>query len=302
MLCSDDIYPDQLAKEHINGLVRGAIARGAEPMNVLLAACVNPVRHYSLGVGLLQPGDPADFIVVNNLKELDVITTCIQGRPVAEHGKTLLAPTKSAPIRSIETRRKKAADFAVKAAGGKMRVIEAIEGQILTNQIYAIPRIVDGQAVSNAAEDVLKFVVVNRYESAVAPAIGFIRGFGLKVGAIASSVGHDSHNILAIGITDDALCKAINLIIDHQGGLAAVSGDAQEVLPLPVAGLMANEDGFHVATRFAALTRFAAHLGCRLKAPFMTLSFMSLLVAPRLKLSDKGLFDSEHHRFIDLFV
>jgi adenine deaminase len=302
MLCSDDIYPDQLVSGHINALVRRAVAKGAETMNVLKTACVNPILHYGLDVGQLQPGDPADFIVVDNLKNFNIISTCIQGRQVADAGRTLLPSTKSAPIQGIVTARKKGADFAVKPAGGKMRVIEAIDGQILTNQIYAAPRIVNGQVVSDPRDDVLKFAVVNRYHGSATPTLGFIKGFGLKQGAIASSVGHDSHNILALGVTDEALCAAINLIIDHQGGLAAVSEGDKVVLPLPVAGLMANDDGFAVAARFAALNQFAAKLGCRLKAPFMTLSFMSLLVAPRLKLSDKGLFDSEHFRFIDLFV
>jgi adenine deaminase len=302
MLGSDDIYPDQLVSGHINTMVRRAVANGTDPMNVLQAACINPVRHYGLDVGLLQPGDPADFIVVDNLKYFNIITTCIQGRPVADRGMPLLPPAGGAPIRSIRAERKKRADFVVKPAGGKMRVIEAIDGQILTNQTYAAPRIVDSQVVSNPAEDVLKFAVVNRYTADVAPAIGFLKGFGLQQGALVSSVGHDSHNILAIGVTDEALCAAVNLIIDHQGGLAAVSEDDEVVLPLPVAGLMAYADGFAVAARFAALHRFAGKLGCRLKAPFMTLSFMSLLVAPRLKLSDKGLFDSEHFRFVDLFV
>ena len=301
MLCTDDIYPDELAKGHINGLVRRAVAKGADTMNVLQAACVNPVHHYSLDVGLLRPGDAADFIVVDNLQDYNIISTCIQGRYVAEQGKPLLPSTKSAPVKGIAVEKRKAADFSIKPAGKKMRVIEAIDGQILTNLVYAAPRIADGQVVSNPEEDVVKFAVVNRYQTA-APAIGFIRGFGLQQGAIGSSVGHDAHNILAIGVTDEAICAAVNLIIDNQGGLAAVSEDKQKVLPLPVAGLMANYDGFEVAARFAALNKLVKKLGCRLQAPFMTLSFMSLLVAPRLKLSDKGLFDSEHFRFIDLFV
>ena len=301
MLCTDDIYPDELAESHINGLVRRAVAHGAEPMNVLKAACVTPVLHYGLDVGLLKPGDPADFIVVDNLKEYNIISTCIQGQYVAKHGKSLLPPTSSTPLPGIVAGRKKAMDFVVKPADGKMRVIEAIDGQILTNMVYAAPRIANGQVVSNPEDDVLKFVVVSRYENAAA-GIGFIKGFGLQQGAIASSVGHDSHNILAIGVTDEAICTAVNLIIDNQGGLAAVSEDEQVVLPLPVAGLMANDDGFEVAARFTGLNRLVKKLGCQLKAPFMTLSFMSLLVAPRLKLSDKGLFDSEHFRFVDLFV
>jgi adenine deaminase len=301
MLCTDDIYPDELVKEHINGLVRRAVAHGADTMNVLQAACVNPVRHYGLDVGLLRPGDSADFIVVDNLKEYNILTTCIQGRIVAEQGKLLLSPTKSMPLQGVAADRKKAANFAVTPAGGRMRVIEAIEDQILTNMVYAVPHIVDGQVVSNPDADVLKFVVVSRYET-TAPAIGFIRRFGLQQGAIASSVGHDSHNILAIGVTDEAICTAVNLIIDNQGGLTVVSEDEQVVLPLPVAGLMANDDGYAVAARFVSLNRLVKKLGCQMQAPFMTLSFMSLLVAPRLKLSDKGLFDSEHFRFIDLFV
>ena len=266
MLCSDDIYPDQLATGHINTLVRRAVAKGADIMNVLKVACVNPVRFYDLDVGLLQPSDPADFIVVNNLKNFKIITTCIQGRFVVEQGRTLLPLTKSAPVRSIYACRKKATDFAVKPAGRKIRVIGAIDGQLLTNQIYAAPRIVRGRVVSDPAADVLKFAVVNRYQVSAAPALGFIRGFGLQQGAIASSVGHDSHNILAIGVTDKALCAVVNLIIDHQGGLAAVSKNDELVLPLPVAGLMTNEDCFTVAARFAALHRFAEKLGCCLKA------------------------------------
>jgi adenine deaminase len=301
MLCSDDIYPDQLAMGHINALVRRAVARGTDRMNVLNAACVNPVLHYGLDVGLLRQGDPADCIVIDNLKDYNIITTCIQGQYVAERGKTLLPPTSAAPMQGIGAGEKKVEDFAIKQAGRKMRVIEAVDGQILTNLIYAAPRIANGQVISNPEDDVLKFVVVNRYGSA-APGLGFIRGFGLQQGAIASSVGHDSHNILAVGVTDEAICEAVNLIIANQGGLAAVCQDAKELLALPVAGLMTNKDGLEVASRFAALNRLAKKLGSCLQAPFMTLSFMSLLVAPQLKLSDKGLFDSEHFRFIKLFV
>jgi adenine deaminase len=301
MLCTDDIYPDELTESHINGLVRRAVAYGADTMNVLKAACVNPVRHYGLDVGLLRPGDAADFIVVNNLAEYKIISTCIQGRFVARRGKPLLPPTSSTPLPSIAINKKMAADFSIKQTGRKIRVIEAIDGQILTNLVYVVPRIASGQVVSDPDNDVLKFTVVSRYEP-TPPGIGFIKGFGLQQGAIASSVGHDSHNILAIGVTDTAICTAVNLIIDNQGGLAAVGENERAVLPLPIAGLMANDDGFTVADRYTALNRLVKKLGCRLQAPFMTLSFMSLLVAPRLKLSDKGLFDSEYFRFVDLFA
>ena len=300
LFCSDDKHPDDLALGHINELVKRALEIGIDRMKVLRCACVNPVRHYGLEVGLLQEGDSADFIEVDDLESFHVLRTFIQGRPVAERGKALIPQVAPKTINNFQARRKQLSDFSVKKAGERMEVIEAFDGQLFTNRLSVAPRIADGRVVSDTGQDILKIAVVNRYQDAP-PAIGFIRGFGLKKGAIASSVAHDSHNIIAVGVTDEAICEAVNLIIEHQGGVAVVDDNEKGLLPLPVAGIMTAQDGFEAARLYSELDKLAKQLGSKLHAPFMTLSFMALLVIPRIKLSDKGLFDGERFRFINLF-
>ena len=300
MFCSDDRHPDDLVLGHINKLVKRALRLGIDRMKVLRCACVNPVRHYGLEVGLLQEGCHADFIEVDNLTDFDVMRTFINGELVAERGKSLLPRVAAGVVNKFEAREKQVSDFFVRKAGTRIRVIGAVDGQLVTNRLSMAPKISDGNVVSDTERDLLKMAVVNRYQGAL-PAVGFATGFGIKKGAIASSVAHDSHNIIAVGATDGAICQAVNLVIEHQGGMAVVSDDVRKILPLPVAGIMSNQDGFQVARQYSEIDRLAKQLGSSLKAPFMTLSFMALPVIPKLKLSDKGLFDGEKFELISLF-
>jgi adenine deaminase len=326
MFCSDDKHPDTLAEGHINQLVVRALAKGHSLWNALRAACLNPVLHYRLPVGLLREGDPADYIVVNNLQDFQVQQTVINGEVVAENGHSLIPDLRSEHVNHFNCSPKIPADFAVAANPDVVliRVIEALDGQLITNELQIAPKIEDNQLVADVERDILKLVVVNRYQDSL-PAVGFIKNFGLKHGAIASSVGHDSHNITAVGCDDESICQAVNLVIEARGGLSAVAGDGShqrdaepitrreflhitttpdaQLLPLPVAGLMTDADGYEVAAKYAALDQFAKQeLGSTLQAPFMTLSFMALLVIPTLKLSDKGLFDGKLFAFSPLQV
>jgi adenine deaminase len=298
MFCSDDKHPDSLVEGHVNKLCARAVAKGVDVFKVLQAACINPVKHYGLKVGLLQKGDAADFIVVNDLENFGVQQTYINGKLVAEDGKTKIDSQQTTIINHFNCSKKKESDFEVLCKNEKwIQVIEALDGQLITNKIEVAPTVVAGKIVSDAANDVLKIVVVNRYAT-VPPAVAFIKNFGLQKGAIASSVAHDSHNIVAVGVDDKSICKAMNLIIENKGGVGCVDNEREAVLPLPVAGLMSTEDGYEVARQYAILDAAAKTLGSQLSAPFMTLSFMALLVIPHLKLSDKGLFDGDAFAFI----
>ncbi|NBB73187.1 MAG: adenine deaminase [Bacteroidetes bacterium] len=302
MFCTDDAHPDALLRGHIDALVRRAIDRGYDRMDVLRAACVHPVQHYGLDVGLLQEGDPADFVVADTLDALNVVRTYVDGALVAEDGATRIDRLESPVVNAFAAQPKQPGDFACPAEGDRIRVIEAEEGQLVTRVSVEAAHVVDGRAVSHPERDVLKLTVVNRYQDAE-PAIGFIRGFGLERGAIASSVAHDSHNIIAVGTSDAGLCRAVNQIIEHRGGIGAVDEDDVLALPLPIAGLISDQPYDAVARRYIRLNTFAQQrLGSAMDAPFMTLSFMALLVIPQLKLSDKGLFDGGAFQFVDLFV
>ena len=302
MFCTDDAHPDALLRGHIDALVRRALARGYDRMDVLRAACVHPVQHYGLDVGLLQEGDPADFIVVDTLDALNVQRTYIDGQCVAEESTSRIERLESPVVNAFAAQPKQPDDFACPAEGDRLRVIEAEEGQLVTGEAVVPACVEDGRVASHPERDVLKLAVVNRYADA-APAIGFIRGFGLERGAIASSVAHDSHNIIAVGTSDEALARVVNQVIDHQGGIAAVDDEGALILPLPVAGLISDQPYDAVARRYIRLNTFAQQrLGSAMDAPFMTLSFMALLVIPQLKLSDQGLFDGAAFEFVDLFV
>lgn len=301
MFCSDDKHPDSLVAGHINELVKRAIASGIDVLKVLQAACVNPVKHYGLEVGLLQPGDPADFIIADNLTDFRVLQTFINGELVAEQGKTLIPSVRSEVVNKFDTSLKNPEQFAVKAAGEKLQVIEVLEGQLITNRLWLPANIVHGYAEADVERDVLKLAVVNRYKDAQ-PAVAFIKNFGLKKGAIASSVAHDSHNIIAVGVDDTSIARAVNALIEVKGGISAVYENVTRVLPLPIAGLMTGEDGYEVARQYEALDKLAKEMGSTLQSPFMSLSFMALLVIPSLKLSDKGLFDGEKFQFTSVWA
>ena len=299
MLCSDDKHPDDLVKGHINILVKKAICEGVDPLKVLTVASYNPIVHYKLDVGLLRNGDPADFLVVDTLKEMNVLSTFINGVEVARNGRSLVKRVKPEIKNNFNIGLKETSDFVLKCNGKKINVIVAVDGQIVTEKTSVKPLVVDGYVVSDVTRDILKIVVVNRYKN-VKPSLGFIKNFGLKSGAIASSVAHDSHNIICVGVNDEDICKAVNLIIKNKGGICAVGRGETHVLPLPVAGLMSDQEFNWVAERYVEINKAAKRLGSTLKAPFMTLSFMALSVIPKLKLSDKGLFDSEKFQFIDV--
>ncbi|NJM94028.1 MAG: adenine deaminase [Cytophagales bacterium] len=297
MLCSDDKHPDELLAGHINQLAARAVAKGVDHWAVMRAACLNPILHYQLPLGTLQPGDPADCILVSNLRKFDVLMTCIQGQVVFE-GDECLIP--SVPVRAInrfQARACRVDELAAPARSSDWPVIVALDGQIVTERETHVLPLINGSAQPDPIQDLLKITVVNRYMTAP-PAVAFIRGFGLREGALASTVAHDSHNIVAVGSNDENLCLAVNELMRIEGGMVAVADGKCHSLALPVAGLMSLEDAPTVSQAYQTLDTLVKKMGSGLSAPFMTLSFMALLVIPRLKLSDKGLFDAERFTFV----
>lgn len=300
MFCSDDKHPNDLVQGQINELVkRSIVTHGYDTMDVLRCACYNPIKHYNLDVGYLQPGQSADFIVVDNLRDFNVQKTYIKGQLVAENGQTLISSIKNETMNHFHTSPKREEDFAIKGSGGTIQVIQALDGELITNKLEAQAKVDQGNLISDVEQDILKLAVVNRYSDAPL-ALAFIKGFGLKQGALASCIAHDSHNIIAVGVKDEDICRAVNAIIENKGGVALASEGHVDVLPLPVAGLMSPEDGYTVAANYSSLEEKAKKLGTPLRDPFMTLSFMALLVIPSLKLSDKGLFDGTSFTFTPL--
>ena len=299
MFCSDDKHPDDLLVGHINQLCERAVAKGIDVFKVLQVACVNPVHHYNLEVGLLQVGDAADFIVINNLEKFRVLETYIQGELVAKNGKSFVKSVPFEILNNFESEKKKVTDFEFLSSTDKIRVIEALDGELVTNEILANALVADGKIVSNVEDDILKMTVVNRYQN-TKPSIAFIKNFGIKNGAIASSVGHDSHNIIAIGTSDELICSAVNLLIQHKGGICALNDTIEKIVALPVAGIMSDQSAEIIGNAYAELDAMAKEMGSSLSAPFMTLSFMALLVIPSLKLSDQGLFDGNSFKFTSL--
>lgn len=300
MFGSDDKHPDELAISHINALCARAVARGIDVFHVLQAACINPVQHYKLSAGLLHTGDPADFILVENLDSFRVLSTYINGVQVAENGQTKIAsvtPETDYPNR-FEATPTTLSDYVINTLNSDypFPVIEALDGQLITSKSASKPMIRENICLSDPHNDVLKIVVVNRYRPAPV-AKAFIKNFGLKKGAIASSVAHDSHNIVAVGVDDESLMNAVNSIIDTRGGISVWNETDQLVLALPIAGLMSAEDGYRVGEQYALLDAAAKRVGSTLRSPYMTLSFMALLVIPHVKLSDKGLFDGDTFSF-----
>ena len=314
MFCSDDKHPDSLVIGHINQLCARAVAKGIDLFKILKAACVNPVLHYKLGVGLLREGEPADFIVVKDLKNFEVTKTFINGELVAENGVSNIKTSKSGIVNNFSCDKIRVSNleipYTIDHSPLTIPVIEALDGQLITNTLLVEPKVVDGKIVSDVERDIIKIVVVNRYTNAPI-AKAFIKNSGLKQGALASSVAHDSHNIVAVGVDDESICRAVNLVIEKVGGVSAtaplhfsingerVKNPKELILPLPVAGLMSNEDGYKVAADYSAIDKMSKEeLGSTLISPFMTLSFMALLVIPHLKLSDKGLFDGDRFEFV----
>ncbi len=300
MFCSDDKHPDELLLGHIDLIVKRALALGYDLFDVLRAACIHPVAHYKLDVGTLRVGDPADFIIVEDLQDFRIKETWINGQCVFSEGEVHFSNPSPEPINTFIKPHLGLKDLEVKATSAHMKVIEAIDGQIVTGQKTYSAKIVDGLAVCDEKQDLLKLVVVNRYQSAK-PAVAFIHGFGLKDAALAGTVAHDSHNIVAVGSNDELLLEAIQRVIDTEGGLSAVHKNQSAVLPLEIAGLMSIRSCQEVANDYLKLDKMVKTAGCPLRAPFMTLSFMALLVIPDLKLSDLGLFDGKKFEFTPLF-
>ncbi|WP_179377191.1 adenine deaminase [Winogradskyella wichelsiae] len=301
MFCSDDKHPDDLLLGHINQVCARAVAKGNDVFKVLQAACVNPVKHYGLDVGLLKKGDTADCIVVEDLKDFKTLETYINGEVVYADGISKIKHVEFQNLNNFNTDKKEVSDFKYESEAKEIRVIECLDGELVTNEIVTASTIKDGNLVSNTETDVLKMTVVNRYKNDK-PAIAFIKNYGLKEGAIASSVGHDSHNIIAIGVSDEAICKTVNLLIENEGGICAVSNTEQKVVALPVAGIMSDKNAEIIGKQYAELDKMAKQLGSKLHAPYMSLSFMALLVIPALKLSDKGLFNGGKFEFTSVEV
>ena len=299
MFCTDDSHPDTLQKQHIREIVLRAFDLGYDLINVLKIACINPVKHYNLDIGLLQKGDPADFIIVDNFQDFNVLQTYVDGKIIAENGKTTIKHTKVSPINKFEAKPKSESDFKLPVKKGNYPVIEAIDGELITERFdYIINKSMKDFA-SDFDNDILKISVINRYNNSK-PAVALIKNFGLKKGAIATSVAHDSHNIIAIGVDNKSLTNAVNAIIEHKGGMAVYDGNKTDVLPLPIAGLLSTDKGEKVAEKYQILQHKVKELGTNLVSPFMTLSFMALLVIPKIKLSDKGLFDGQKFQFIEI--
>lgn len=301
MFCSDDKHPDDLLKNgHINTLARRAVAAGYNPVDVLRVCSYNPVKHYGLNVGFLQTGDEADFVIVDDLKDFRINEVYIAGRKVVADGNALFNVVEGETvINNFQAEKITVADIHVAPEGNSLKVIVVDDGQLFTHSHRVAPRTVEGNVVSDVQQDVLKLVVYNRYRPSK-PAVGFIRNIGLKAGAMASTVSHDSHNIVAVGASDEEIVCAINCLIDSKGGVLACNSDEMKMLPLPVAGLISVKNGEETARLYEEVDAMAKRLGSTLKAPFMTLAFMSLLVIPKLKLSDKGLFDGRSYSFTAL--
>ena len=301
MLCSDDKHPDELVVGHIDQLVTRAIKLGIDRFNVLKAACINPVSLYGLQVGQLKVGDPADFIEVEDLESFKVLRTFIDGEVVAQNGVSSIVTSPADVINQFVGSLRTADEFAVpsQSDSANLNVIQALDGQLITKSIEVAASTKDGWVQPDPSRDILKIAVVNRY-AAAPPAIAFVQGFGLSTGAMASSVAHDSHNVIAVGADDESLTRAVNLVIQNTGGLAAVNESTEQILPLPVAGLMSNLPASEVASRYTLLDQQVKKMGSALRAPFMTLSFMALLVIPDIKLSDQGLFDGTKFEFTSL--
>lgn len=301
MLCSDDLHPDDLLAGHINGLIKRGLKRGLDLYNLLQAATMNPIKHYQLDGCLLREGDPADIIIIDDLDNFNVQETWIDGSPVYKDENILFEYSSPIAINNFKAKPVKPEDLRVKARSEKVRLIEAVDGELVTQQQIRTIKIRDGEALALPDEDIVKIVVVNRY-SLQAPVVGFITGFGINNGALASSIAHDSHNIIAIGSNDKQITEVINCVIESKGGIAVHDGQKTDILKLELAGLMSTADPEFVAKSYKELNKIASRICTKMKAPFMTLAFMALLVIPELKIGDKGLFDVLRFKPVSLFV
>jgi adenine deaminase len=299
MFCTDDSHPNDLIAKHINYFIRYGLKKGIDIFLLLRAATLNPVNHYGLNVGLLQKSDPADFIVVNNLNDFQIMQTYINGKLVFDKGKTLIDPGNFESLNNLERGHISENEIKVYSSAKQMNVIRAYSQDLSTGRMVCTPKKDKNEILSDIENDILKIVVVSRYNNNN-PVVGFIHGFSFKQGAIASSIAHDSHNIIAVGTNDLDIVNSINKVIELKGGIVACSGTELKYLQLDIAGLMSHENGEYVANKYTELDTLAKRFGSKLESPFMTLSFMSLLVIPELKIGDKGLFDVKKFDFIEL--
>ncbi len=301
MLCSDDKHPDDLVAGHINRLAARAIDKGHDHFDVLRCICLTPVKHYQLPVGLLQLGDPMDAVLFTDLTTFTPITTYVDGIEVASEGECLIVSHKASPINLFRAQTIQADDLRIIDEGAeKIRVIHAIDGELVTPQSTMPALVVDQCLEPDPDRDLLLLMVLNRYQRGAKPAMAFVKGFGLKYGAMASTVAHDSHNLIAVGCSREAIALAVNTLVKSTGGISVCDGTTVQSLALPIAGLMSPEPAPLVGQQYSAMDTAAKALGSSLRAPYMTLSFMALLVIPELKLSDKGLFDGKKFAFVPL--
>ncbi len=297
MFCSDDKHPDSLVEGHINVLIKRALNKGIDLFKILKVACINPVDHYNLDVGLLRLGDPADFVIIDNPKDFNVLQTYIDGQLVAERKKSKLLSIPTSLPNNFNATFVERQQFEKPLKNETIPVIEVMDGELITKRLDLIPKKENGLVIQDVDRDILKIAVVNRYKNA-SPSVAFVKNFGLQKGAIASSVAHDSHNIIVVGVDDNSMAEACNLIIKNKGGLSAYTDHQQQILALPIAGLMSNQDGYQVAEEYIKLDQLAKSMGSNLLSPYMALSFMALLVIPSIKLSDQGLFDGDKFEFV----
>jgi adenine deaminase len=305
MFCSDDKHPDSLVVGHVNLLVKRALEAKKNLFAVLRAASINAIHHYNLPIGQARVGDNADFILVKDFETMECLATYKAGELLAKNGESHLTYIPETPINAFVSRQLDIAEIRVQTSSDHSKVqvkcIEALNGQLITNSIISTLPVKDGIVQCDPSQDVLKMVCINRYSHSK-PAIAYIKNFGLQSGAIGSTVAHDSHNIIVVGVDDEAILTSINQLMHTQGGINVVHENQVQALPLPLAGLMSVEPAEIVAKNYAHLDKEAKQLGSKLDAPFMTLSFMALLVIPHLKLSDLGLFDGDSFNFTNLII
>lgn len=300
MLCSDDLHPEMLQKRHINKLIAGLISEGFDAFDVIRSATINSSDHYKLNAGLLRPGENADFILVDSLEKMNIIETWIKGQKVYSEGKVLFKYKAPEAVNNFNCKPIVEKVIQIRNTDRKIRVITAKEGELLTGEDYFLPSKSEFIS-SDTSSDILKIVVKDRYKDS-APSIGFIKGFGLKRGAFASSIAHDSHNIISVGTNDIDILNAINEVVRMKGGLSVCSGEEKKSLKLDIGGIMTTRSCDEIAADYDDLNKLTGLLGCAMKAPFMTLSFMALLVIPDLKIGDRGLFDVRKFEQVSLFV
>lgn len=298
MFCTDDFHPDDLSMGHINSFVVNALKKGCNLFNVLKVACKNPVEHYNLKVGLLQKGDFADFIVVNNLTDFKIVNTYISGKLVYPNIENLSTTNEVLNVFNCNEIEQEELEFS--PTKSKINVISVSDGLLYTKKLLFEPIIINNRIVSDVKNDILKLVVLNRYSPNSKPAVAFIKGFGFKTGAVAQTIAHDSHNIIAVGVSDEDILDVINTIISVKGGIVVKNDNDKITLPLQIGGIISNGNGDIIAEKYKEVNNFVKKLGSTLSNPLMTLSFMALLVIPEIKLSDKGLFCFDKFNFIPL--